>query len=206
MTHGFAKATSFSVACGLYFWTTMIILKNFSLVKDLFNQDQYLTLRDPSGREKVLAVLSGGTVLKTLEEVVKLTVVPEKFHMDTFMEFGFHMSPFKIRENGVFVNPNVTSLEKGTAEDVLCMRINIIHAQVNKLMGTNFKIDYDFGTLWDDKKPGDGSVIRQCVKKISIMKKAIENCLPNQKQRFLARPIPNSSNIGSAAKIGKPLF
>jgi hypothetical protein len=45
MTHGFAKATSFSVACGLYFWTTMIILKNFSLVKDLFNQDQYLTER-----------------------------------------------------------------------------------------------------------------------------------------------------------------
>jgi len=202
-THGFNKVAPFSLCLKAYKDCNFIILKTFSLAKDLLNNDTYFTKKDNVTKESVDSIFNGGVSFSHFALIQVNTGT--KFSLSTFLEFGMHLSPFKLRENPIFVIPDLIKY-RPSAEDELCQAIGDVMATVNLLTGTQFKTSYDYKTIWEEKNQGDNSDLRKAMKRISYMKKGIENCLGLNSNRFLQPPIPLSNNSGSSSIRGKVLF
>jgi len=115
------------------------------------------------------------------------------------------MDPLKIASNSVFFDPSL-ALDKWKQEEELCTTISNIHATVNAITGRSFCTKYDYGKLYDERKSGDNGDIRKVLKLLGMMKNAIDSCNPEQKVKFLSRPVPKSTKVGDLATTGVSLL
>jgi len=201
MTRGFDKIAPFSLCMFVYKQGTMVILKNINHVKQFIDMNS-MTI-SPENKPKVWNSFADGTSPKRFADLENST--PQKFTNDAFFEFGIHMDPLKIASNSVFFDPSL-ALDKWKQEEELCTTISNIHATVNAITGRSFCTKYDYGKLYDERKSGDNGDIRKVLKLLGMMKNAIDSCNPEQKVKFLSRPVPKSTKVGDLATTGVSLL
>jgi len=194
-SHGFNKVAPYVIALEAYKKCNFIILRTFANVEKLFDRAEFMNpVSNGSKQEIINLAFQNGKHYKTFQDIEDGDNV-KAYSQQTYLEFGMHLSVFKLRENPVFVLPNIDINVKAAFEEILCTALNNIMATVNKLMNKNLKTNYTYADIWDERKSGDLSNIRQATKIIMRMKQAIDRVITPNRNRFLARPINNSSNV-----------